>query len=53
VYRLQERRLVTEGVLDLPHAHTVSVDSSTHLVYLPLQSLEGRPVLRILSGVKP
>jgi DNA-binding beta-propeller fold protein YncE len=53
VYRLQERRLVTEGVLDLPHAHTVSVDSSTHLVYLPLQNLEGRPVLRILSGVKP
>jgi hypothetical protein len=31
----------------------VSVDSSTHLVYLPLQNLEGRPVLRILSGVKP
>ena len=53
VYRLQERRLVPEGVLDLSHAHTVSVDTSTHLVYLPLQNLEGRPVLRILSGVRP
>jgi hypothetical protein len=53
VYRVREGRLVTEGVLDIPHAHTVSVDSSTHLVYLPLQSLEGRPVLRILTGVRP
>lgn len=53
VYRLQERRLVPEGVLDLPHAHTVSVDTSTHLVYLPLQNVEGRPVLRLLSGVRP
>ncbi|HEV2086073.1 MAG TPA: YncE family protein [Gemmatimonadales bacterium] len=53
VYRVQERRLVTEGALDIPHAHTVSVDTSTHLVYLPLQDLEGRPVLRILSGVRP
>ena len=52
-YQVQEGRLVTEGVLDLPHAHTVAVDTSTHLVYLPLQSLEGGPVLRILSGVRP
>lgn len=53
VYRVQEKRLVTEGELDLPHAHTVSVDSSTHLVYLPLQNLEGRPLLRLLEGVRP
>jgi DNA-binding beta-propeller fold protein YncE len=52
VYRLQERRLVTEAALDLPHAHTVAVDTSTHLVYLPLQNVEGRPVLRLLSGVR-
>jgi DNA-binding beta-propeller fold protein YncE len=32
-----------------PHAHTVAVDSSTHLVYLPLTDVGGRPVLRILS----
>jgi YVTN family beta-propeller protein len=53
VYRVQHRGLVTEGVLNLPHGHTASVDSSTHLVYLPLQNVEGRPVLRILSGVPP
>jgi DNA-binding beta-propeller fold protein YncE len=53
VYRVQERRVITEEILDIPHAHTVSVDSSTHLVYLPLQNVEGRPVLRILSGVRP
>jgi DNA-binding beta-propeller fold protein YncE len=50
VYHVQGKRLVTEGVLDIPHAHTVSVDTSTHLVYLPLQDVEGRPMLRILSG---
>lgn len=53
VYRVQDRRLTTEGVLGIPHAHTVSVDSSTHLVYLPLQNVEGRPILRLLSGVQP
>ncbi|HEX3101460.1 MAG TPA: YncE family protein [Pyrinomonadaceae bacterium] len=29
-------------------AHTVAVDSSTHLVYLPIENLDGRPVLRIV-----
>jgi DNA-binding beta-propeller fold protein YncE len=32
-----------------PHAHSVAVDPATHLVYLPLQDVGGRPVLRILS----
>jgi DNA-binding beta-propeller fold protein YncE len=49
VYRVRERRLVAEGVLDLRNAHTVSVDTSTHLVSLPLQNVEGRPMLRVLS----
>jgi DNA-binding beta-propeller fold protein YncE len=53
VYRVRGRGLVTEGRLDLPHAHTVSVDSATHLVYLPLQDLGGKPVLRILSVPEP
>jgi len=53
VYRVRERGLVVEGVVHLPHAHTVSVDSSTHLVYLPLQNVEGRPMLRVLSGTRP
>jgi DNA-binding beta-propeller fold protein YncE len=32
-----------------PHAHSVAVDPATHLVYLPLENVGGRPVLRILS----
>jgi YVTN family beta-propeller protein len=50
VYRVQDRGLLTDGVLDIPHAHTVAVDSSTHLVYLPLQDVGGRPLLRILGS---
>ena len=37
------------GELRIAHAHTVAVDPLTHRVYLPLESLNGRPVLRILS----
>ena len=37
------------GEIKAPHAHTVSVDPRTHLVYLPLENIDGRPVLRILS----
>lgn len=37
------------GELRLPHAHTVAVDERTHRVYLPLQDLGGKPVLRILQ----
>ncbi|HEX6615118.1 MAG TPA: YncE family protein [Gemmatimonadales bacterium] len=33
-----------------PHAHTVAVDPSTHLVYLPLPSVGGQPVLRVLAA---
>lgn len=31
------------------HAHTVAVDPRTHRVYLPLENVDGRPVLRILA----
>lgn len=31
------------------NAHTVAVDSATHRVYLPLENLDGKPVLRIAS----
>lgn len=37
------------GEYRAPHAHTVSVDPRTHRVYLPLQDVGGRPVLRILE----
>jgi hypothetical protein len=32
-----------------PAAHSVAVDPTTHLVYLPLEDVEGKPVLRILQ----
>ena len=32
-----------------PNAHTVSVDSVSHEVYLPLKNVDGRPVLRIMK----
>jgi DNA-binding beta-propeller fold protein YncE len=36
-----------------PHAHTVAVDPATHLLYLPLENVNGRPVLRILALGRP
>ncbi len=32
------------------HAHTVSVDAASHLVFFPLQNLGGHPVLRIMKA---
>jgi DNA-binding beta-propeller fold protein YncE len=32
-----------------PHAHSVAVDPTTHLLYIPLEDLSGRPVLRIMA----
>jgi DNA-binding beta-propeller fold protein YncE len=31
-----------------PHAHTIAVDPRTHRVYLPLEDIGGRPLLRVL-----
>jgi hypothetical protein len=31
-------------------AHTIAVDSSTHRVYLPLENIDGKPVLRIAEA---
>jgi YVTN family beta-propeller protein len=31
-----------------PNAHTVAVNSRTHHVYLPLENVDGKPVLRIM-----
>jgi len=47
VFREDGAKLVSLGELEIPHAHTVAVDPSTHLVYLPLERLDGRPVLEI------
>ncbi len=37
------------GEYRAPHAHTVSVDPRSHRVYLPLENVAGRPVLRVLT----
>jgi len=37
------------GALRAPHAHTVAVDPRSHRVYLPLENVGGKPVLRILA----
>jgi hypothetical protein len=43
---------VALGALRAPHAHAVSVDPRTHRVYLPLENVGGRPVLRVLEPVR-
>jgi DNA-binding beta-propeller fold protein YncE len=45
--------LAAEGRITIPHAHTVSVDPRTHLVYFPLQDVDGRPLLRIMAARRP
>jgi hypothetical protein len=46
----QTLRLIAE--VRAPHAHTVSVDPRTHLVYLPLENINGRPLLRIFEPMR-
>ncbi len=36
------------GEVRAPHAHSVAVDPRTHRVYLPLENVEGRPLLRVM-----
>jgi DNA-binding beta-propeller fold protein YncE len=38
------------GEVLAPRAHTVAVDPRTHLVYLPLENINGHPVLRIYAA---
>jgi DNA-binding beta-propeller fold protein YncE len=48
IFQNQGERLTLLGSLQMPHAHTVSVDPKTHLVYFPLEDIGGHPVLRIM-----
>lgn len=41
--------LLSLGHVHFPHAHTVAVDPRTHRVYLPLENVGGRPLLRVLQ----
>lgn len=49
VFRESGKSLALAGKLFLLHGHTVSVDPGTHLVYFPLEKLDGHPVLRIME----
>jgi len=53
VFTEQAGRLVPDGELTMPYAHTVSVDPRTHLGYFPLQNVCGHPLLRIMSAREP
>ncbi len=48
IFQYGHRKLTPLGSLNMPHAHTVAVDPETHLVYFPLQDINGHPVLRIM-----
>ena len=52
VFRENGKTLVLEGEMMMPHAHTVCVDPSTHLVYFPLENMDGHPLLRIMEPSK-
>ena len=49
VFEERDAKLTRLGEYRAAHAHTVAVDPHTHRVYLPLQDVDGKPVLRILS----
>jgi YVTN family beta-propeller protein len=53
VFTARGDSLVAEGRITMPHAHSVSVDPRTHLVYFPLQDVDGRPLLRIMAARHP
>lgn len=39
------------GEVRMAHAHTVAVDPRTHLIYLPLENVNGRPVLQVYESL--
>ena len=48
IFQYRTRQLALVGSLNMPHAHTVAVDPETHLVYFPLENINGHPLLRIM-----
>lgn len=50
VFAVRSGALTSLGEMRLPYAHTVAVDPASHRVYLPLQNLNGKPVLRVLAA---
>ena len=52
IFRETGKDLRPIGQCNMPHAHSVSVDPKTHLVYFPLENVGGKPVLRIMKPAK-
>ena len=52
VFQESHRGLSQLGQLYMPHAHTVSVDPQSHLVYFPLENMDGHPLLRIMQPIQ-
>ena len=52
IFWLDGATLKSVGQVRAPHAHTLSVDPRTHRVYLPLENVNGRPVLRIYEPAR-
>ena len=48
IFHLTGQTLRLLGQFQWPHAHSVAVDPTTHLVYFPLQNIGGHPLLRIM-----
>lgn len=51
IFRSTGKAMTLLGSFNMPHAHTVSVDPRTHLVYFPLENVDGHPLLRIMRPV--
>ena len=49
IFREKGGKLVPQGGFTESHAHTVSVDPNTHLIYFPLENVNGQPILRIMK----
>ena len=53
VFRVRESALEKIGQVYLaPNAHTIAVDSQSHLVYVPLENLNGRAVLSVYEPLQ-
>jgi DNA-binding beta-propeller fold protein YncE len=52
VFQSNNRKLHLLSSFEMSHAHTVAVDPKTHLVYFPLENIDGHPILRIMQPVK-
>lgn len=53
IFEVVGSQLRSLGEIRAPHAHSVAVDPRTHRVYLPLENVNGRPVLRVLFSREP